>query len=63
MLVIGRKIGERLLIGSNIVVTVLRHRPDGKVTLGIDAPPHIAVCREELLAGRLDEIIKQNKTA
>ncbi len=47
MLILTRKIGESLLIGDNIRVTVLEIR--GKqVRLGIEAPADIAVLREEL---------------
>ncbi|MDP3182046.1 MAG: carbon storage regulator CsrA [Desulfobaccales bacterium] len=47
MLILTRKIGESLLIGDNIRVAVLEIR--GKqVRLGIEAPPDIAVMREEL---------------
>ena len=47
MLILTRKIGESLLIGDNIRVAVLEIR--GKqVRLGIDAPPDIAVMRDEL---------------
>jgi carbon storage regulator len=48
MLVLGRKENERLIIDGNIVVTVVR-AANGNVRLGIEAPPHISVKREELL--------------
>jgi carbon storage regulator len=51
MLVLSRKVGERLLIGDNIVVKVLRVRP-GHIRLGISAPPGILVRREELAGPR-----------
>jgi carbon storage regulator len=51
MLVIERKAGKRLVIGGEIVVTVLEtHR--GRVRLGIEAPQDIEVWREELHAGQ-----------
>lgn len=50
MLVITRKAGQRLFIGGNIVVTVSRVLPDGRVRLGIEAPREIIVAREELLS-------------
>ncbi len=47
MLILTRKIGESILIGDNIRVAVLEIR--GKqARLGIEAPAHIAVLREEL---------------
>jgi carbon storage regulator len=48
MLVLGRKVNERLIIDGNIVVTVVR-ASNGTVRLGIDAPAHISIKREELL--------------
>jgi len=47
MLVLSRKIGERILIGDNVTVTVVRVSGGG-VRLGIDAPAEMAVVREEL---------------
>ena len=47
MLVLSRKVGERILIGNNIAVTVVR-LASGGVRLGIEAPPDMPVVREEL---------------
>ncbi|NLE72519.1 MAG: carbon storage regulator CsrA [Actinomycetales bacterium] len=48
MLVLSRRVGERLVIGENIVVTVIDVRSDG-VRLGIDAPREVRVNRAEIL--------------
>jgi carbon storage regulator len=48
MLVLSRRVGERLLIGDDIVVTVIEVRGDG-VRLGIDAPREVRVHRAEVL--------------
>ena len=48
MLVLTRRINERILIGDEIVVTVLEVHGD-QVRLGIDAPREIKVFREEVL--------------
>lgn len=48
MLVLTRRINERIVIGENIVVTVLEVHGD-QVRLGIDAPREIKVFREEVL--------------
>lgn len=47
MLVLSRKVGERILIGENITVTVVRI-VGGGVRLGIEAPANTAVIRDEL---------------
>ena len=48
MLVLSRRVGESLVIGGDIVVTVLDVRSDG-VRIGIDAPRDIRVNRAEVL--------------
>ncbi|GAC1337816.1 MAG: carbon storage regulator CsrA [Isosphaeraceae bacterium] len=47
MLVLTRKVGERIHIGDGIVVTVVRIQND-KVRIGVDAPTEVAVHREEV---------------
>jgi len=47
MLVLSRKMNESIVIGENIVVTVIDIRGD-KIRLGIEAPRHIAVHRQEI---------------
>ncbi len=47
MLVLSRKIGERIRIGEDIILTVVRIHGD-KVRLGIEAPENVAVHREEV---------------
>jgi len=47
MLVLSRKVGERILIGENIAITVVRIGQGG-VRIGIDAPNDLVVVREEL---------------
>ena len=56
MLVLSRKQSERIRLGKDIVVTVVRVAGD-KVRLGIEAPADIVVLRDELdqhLAGPAD---------
>jgi carbon storage regulator len=48
MLVLSRRVGERLIIGDDIVITVIDVRSDG-VRIGIDAPKSIRVNRAEVL--------------
>lgn len=47
MLVLSRKIGEKIMIGDDIVVTIV-DIDNGKVRLGIDAPREVPVYREEI---------------
>ncbi|MEE2643226.1 MAG: carbon storage regulator [Planctomycetota bacterium] len=47
MLVLSRKVGEKILIGDSISVTVVRVSGGG-VRIGIDAPSDLPVVREEL---------------
>lgn len=48
MLILRRKVGESLVIGGNIRITIL-DGGDGGVRLAIDAPKEIPVVRSELL--------------
>jgi carbon storage regulator len=47
MLVLTRKVGERIHIGDGIVVTVVRIQND-KVRIGVEAPTDVAIHREEV---------------
>jgi carbon storage regulator len=47
MLVLSRKVGESILISESIRVTVVQSA-NGRIRLGIDAPPEVIVLREEL---------------
>jgi carbon storage regulator len=51
MLVLTRKLMEKLFIGDDICVTVVRLE-GGQVRLGIDAPREVAVVRAELVPDR-----------
>jgi carbon storage regulator len=48
MLVLTRKVGERVLIGDDIVVTILDVRGDG-IRVGIEAPRGIRIQRDEVV--------------
>lgn len=56
MLVLTRKIGQKLIIGDNIEIIVLDTKGDS-VKIGIKAPKNITVYREEIF----EEIKKANK--
>lgn len=48
MLVLTRKVDEKILIGDDIVITVLESRGD-VVRIGIEAPRGISIQREEVV--------------
>lgn len=48
MLVLARKVNQRIRIGDDIAITVVQIGP-GLVRLGFDAPSHLAIVREELV--------------
>ena len=48
MLVLSRKLGEKVIIAERIVVTVTE-TACGKVKLGIDAPADVPILRGELI--------------
>lgn len=58
VLVLSRRANESLMIGDDVVITVLEVRGD-QVRLGIKAPRSVAVHREEVFA----ELVKQNQAA
>jgi carbon storage regulator CsrA len=49
MLVLTRKLGESIQIGSDVVLTVLEVRPS-RIRLGIEAPLSVRIRRAEHLA-------------
>jgi carbon storage regulator len=48
MLILSRRVGESIVIGTDIIVTVTQVGRDGKVRIGVHAPPSIRVDREEI---------------
>ncbi len=58
MIVIPRKKGESIIIGDDIIVTVVEIRGD-KVRLGIEHPPEVPVHRQEVF----DAIRRARQTA
>ena len=58
MLVLSRRVGESLVIGDDIVITILEQRGD-IVRVGVDAPRHIQVRRQELLT----QVAETNRAA
>jgi carbon storage regulator len=48
MLVLSRKLNEKIIVDGNIIITVVKIDRN-QVRLGIEAPGHIPVYREEIL--------------
>ena len=49
MLVLSRKLGEKIYINDNICITVV-DVDRGKIRLGIEAPRDVPIFRQELLS-------------
>jgi carbon storage regulator len=56
VLVLTRRVGEKLVIGENVTVTVLGVKGN-QVRIGIDAPRDVTVNREEIY----QRILKEQK--
>lgn len=55
MLVLSRKSGERIRVGNDIRITIVRIGP-GNVRIGIEAPSDTAILREELCLDVPDDV-------
>lgn len=58
MLVLTRKLGQKIIINDSIVITVVNVE-DHRVQIGIEAPKEIPIFRKEVV----DKIRMQNETA
>lgn len=58
MLVLTRKVGEGITIGSDVRVVVIEVKA-GQIRLGIEAPPTVQIHRDEVYA----RILEENKQA
>jgi len=65
MLALTRRADEAILIGDDIVVTVLGLK-GGQVRLGIEAPPNVKILRDEIaweLEDAMDERVAEPDSA
>jgi carbon storage regulator len=58
MLALTRKVGERIVIGDNITITIVDMKGDN-IRLAIDAPKEVKIYRGELF----DAIVAENRQA
>jgi len=58
MLVLSRRVGESVVVGDDVTITVLEVRGD-VVRIGIDAPRSVSVHRAELL----EELAASNQSS
>ncbi|MEO6809788.1 MAG: carbon storage regulator [Isosphaeraceae bacterium] len=61
MLVLSRKLGEKFVINGDIVVTVVRIDRH-QIRIGIEAPGHVPIYREELLPGHAATVAVPSRT-
>jgi carbon storage regulator len=62
MLILSRKPGDAIVIGDGIRIVVIECDRRG-VRLGIEAPPHVSILREEIVNAIASENRRANTTA
>jgi carbon storage regulator len=60
MLVLSRKLGEKIIIGENIRITVVKIDRN-QIRIGIEAPSDIPVYREEIAPNRMSVAPRSNE--
>jgi carbon storage regulator len=58
MLILSRKSGEKIVVGDDVIISVIEVRGD-QIKLGIEAPRHVKVYRQEVF----DSIQEENRRA
>ncbi|MDE0816873.1 MAG: carbon storage regulator [Pirellulaceae bacterium] len=48
MLILSRKVGEQILLGKDVILTIVK-TSTGTVRIGITAPPEVTIARGELI--------------
>ncbi len=54
MLILTRRIGEKLVINENVIITILAAK-GSQIRIGIEAPREVQVHREEIFQRILEE--------
>ena len=54
MLVLSRKVNEKVMIGNDIVITIVKIDRN-QVRIGIEAPGNVPVYREEILPAKWNQ--------
>lgn len=60
MLILGRKVDQRILIGDDVVLTIVRVKGNF-VHIGLDAPKSVKITRAELLPDRILQEAKESR--
>ena len=63
VLILTRRIGESVIINEDITVTVLGIKGNQIRTVGIDAPRHVSVHREEIYQRMKTEELEEEEEA
>ncbi len=62
MLVLSRKLGEKIVIGDNITVTIVKIDRN-QIRIGIEAPQDVPVYREEIAPQRVSRAVTADAVA
>jgi carbon storage regulator CsrA len=62
MLVLSRKVGERIHVGDDVVLEI-RRIAGNRVTLALDAPRHVRILRGELEAPAREFCVPNNENS
>jgi carbon storage regulator len=54
MLILSRKVGEQILLGKDVILTIVK-TSTGTVRIGITAPPDVTIARGELIEGKISK--------